>query len=75
MSDYARKVLAEADALDFADPRAMAATIGALREWLRMVAPGAEVLADADSFGFESVRAMAALIGSLREALRMALAQ
>ncbi|MFC9225813.1 hypothetical protein ACFT8W_34660 [Streptomyces hygroscopicus] len=38
----ARAALAKADALDFADTRAMAAAVGSLREALRMVLEGAE---------------------------------
>ncbi|WP_236256424.1 hypothetical protein [Streptomyces hygroscopicus] len=38
----ARAALAKADALDFADTRAMAAAVGSLREALRMVLEGVE---------------------------------
>jgi hypothetical protein len=75
MSDYARKVLAEADAFSFADGRAMAGMIGTLRAALRMVNGSAEVLAQADAFDFATARSMAAMVGTLREALRVALAQ
>jgi hypothetical protein len=71
--DYARKMLADADAFGFDDVRAMAGMVGTLREGLRMVAPESRVLADADAFDFESAQAMAAMVGRLRESLRMAL--